>query len=180
MEQEIRLIVNDFKDVKNRIVSAGAVLESSKTQYDTYYGSIRAMRALGKSFILRVRKSGSSNFLTFKGATGKEGYYEEYETRIANGKSAAKIIERSGFEKIIFVKKHRELYRYKNSTINLDSVDELGNFVEIEIISEKNADKRLNSIIKELRLEEYKSIRKGYVSLLLEKNGSKYHKYIKE
>ncbi len=180
MEQEIRLIVNDFKDVKNRIVGAGAVFESSKTQYDTYYGSIRAIKAIKRSFILRIRKSGSSNILTFKGATGKEGYYEEYETIVADGKSAAKIIEKSGFEKVIFVKKHRQLYRYKNSTINLDSVGGLGNFVEIEIISEKNADKRLNSIIKELGLEGYKNIRKGYVSLLLEKNRSKYHKYIKE
>ncbi len=180
MEQEIRLRVDDFDDVRDRIVAAGAVLESSKDQYDTYYASILMIEALGRSFIIRVRKSGGSAILTFKGATGKDGYYEEYETEVKDEKETKKMLERSGFEKVISVKKRRELYKYKNSSINFDSVSGLGNFVEIEIISEKNADKELGSVVKELGLEGYEPTRKGYVSLLLVKKHSKYRKYINE
>jgi adenylate cyclase class 2 len=180
MEQEIRLRVDDFDYIRDRIVAAGAVLESSKDQYDTYYASILMIDALGRSFIIRIRKSGGSAILTFKGATGKDGYYEEYETEVKDENETKKMIERSGFEKVISIKKRRELYKYKNSSINLDSVSGLGNFVEIEIISEKNADKKLRSVVKELGLGGYEPTRKGYVSLLLAKKHSKYHKYINE
>ena len=180
VEQELKLKVDEFKSIKSRLATAKAIRIGSFSQTDIYYGNEHLIKALGRSFLIRIRESGKKHMLAFKGATGKVGSYEEYETHINDAAAASNMFEKSGFEHIITVRKKRESYKYKDSTINLDSVEGLGKFVEIEIISDKPAKNKLNEIVRELGFGTYPKAPMGYVSLMLARDGSKYSKYVKE
>lgn len=70
------------------------------------------------------------------------------------------------------VEKKRQLYIFDNTRIHLDTVKNLGKFIELETIVTKNkkdAEKRFNFINNYLGLKEFKEIRKSYKNLLEEK-----------
>ncbi len=180
MEQEIRIKIADIDSVKNLLESKGAELLSFKEQEDMYFGNKDIYKKLGRSFMLRIRNSGGEYELAFKGATGKDGIYEEHQIKVNKdyADELKIIIERSGFEHIITVNKKRHSYRYMKAEIELDQIDGLGDFVEIEIISDEAKDEELKSITADLGFDKNEIIRKGYVTMLLAKNNSPYSKYI--
>ena len=90
------------------------------------------------------------------------------------------LLETLGFKKLIEVSKRRITGNWSDSTdgnvffvtMTLDTLKDLGNFIEIEIVTDKNnmkaAIKRLEGIAKELGLENQEL--KGYAQLILEKS----------
>jgi adenylate cyclase class 2 len=72
---------------------------------------------------------------------------------------------------LVKVKKAREITIIDNVRIHIDKVIGLGNYLEIEIIfnSIKDAEKQMNGLIKNLRLDEKNFIKESYSDLLLKK-----------
>lgn len=70
------------------------------------------------------------------------------------------------------VEKKRQLYIFDNTRIHLDTVKNLGKFIELETIVVKNkkvAERRFNFINNYLELNKSEEIRKSYKNLLEEK-----------
>lgn len=92
---------------------------------------------------------------------------KEWETEIENAKIIQEIIQKLGFQLDIIVKKERETLDFNNCEVLLDSVRDLGDFIEIEAPSKV----KFNKIVKELNLNEKNVISgAGYPDLLKRKN----------
>ena len=76
------------------------------------------------------------------------------------------------FDVEIIVKKKRELFYYDDIRIHLDSVNQLGKFLELETLvinGKADAKKRFEMIKSLLNLDESKQIRKSYRDLLMDR-----------
>ena len=170
-------MVKGFGPVEALLRKRGKFIGSS-SQHDVYYTDMTKYKTYRGSFVLRVRDTGKSTFLTYKGHV-RPGVYDEHETGIDDADAANMMLLKSGLERFVEIRKNRKTYRFNGAEVNLDAVKGLGNFVEIEIISKQNADARLGKVVKQLGLEHEKTTRQGYVAQLLKKTNSKYSKYMK-
>ncbi|MDP2684835.1 MAG: class IV adenylate cyclase [bacterium] len=180
MEIEIRAKIKNIKNIERCIIGLGAKLVKQKRQIDKYFGEINLFKKLGYSFLMRVRNEGDKKFLTYKGAESKkDGVWEEYEFNIDNEIMAEAMLKAMGLEKIIEVNKNRIEYKIDNLTICLDTIENLGCFVEIESQDDNDIDKdKLKKFMDKLNIKENQIMHKGYVTMLLIKNDSPYSKYI--
>ena len=180
MEIEIRAKINNINDIEKNIIKLGAKLLKKTTQVDEYFGEINLYRKLGYSFLMRVRNEDNKKFMTYKGAESrKDGVWEEYEFEIDNVEKTVKMFKSMGLEEVIVVKKYRKEYALDGLTICLDAIDNLGDFIEIESLDDRNINKNsLKSLLRKLGVEANQIIHKGYVTMLLVKNNSSYSKYI--
>ena len=87
-------------------------------------------------------------------------------------KSLKAILERALGKKAV-IKKTREIYQHKGTQIHLDTVDELGTFIEFEReIRDSQEDRAvLDDLRKALGIEEWDLIEGSYGDLMLEKDG---------
>jgi adenylate cyclase class 2 len=125
---------------------------------------------------LRIRKMEDGSELSYKGPRMKAEDVkarEEVTLKIDNSLAAQRIIERLGFTEVCSIKKKRTSYVYDKIRIDLDDVEGLGEFVEIEILTESpdRTAALFETAVKELALQ--KSEPKTYLELILEKESHK-------
>lgn len=180
MEIEVRFKIKNLKLIEKKLISLKAKFIKNKKQVDKYFGEIGLYKKVNYSFLLRIRQEGDKVFLTYKGDNFKKaGVWQEYDFVIKDAKKAELMIRDMGFDEVILVKKTRKEYCLDNLNICLDKINGLGEFVEIEYISSKNESKKKHlELIKKLELDKKEIIHKGYITMLLEKNKSKFTKYI--
>jgi len=87
---------------------------------------------------LRLRDSGGKHSINYKnwhyGESGKSHYCDEYETKIEDLDQLKKILDVLNFKSVVKVDKIRKTWIYKDYEVAVDSVEGLGDFVEIEYI----------------------------------------------
>jgi adenylate cyclase class 2 len=86
---------------------------------------------------LRIRDSRGKFSITYKNYKqydehGKSNFCDEYETKIENLDAFRKILHSLDFRLLTKVNKLRKIWNYKDYEISIDSVKNLGDFVEIE------------------------------------------------
>lgn len=123
---------------------------------------------------LRLRKMEGPSELTYKGPrlkTGNARAREEITLKLEDSLSAQRIVERLGFAEKIVIKKKRSSYLIDKLRVEVDDVDGLGEYVELELITEEP--RRAESLIElartELGLERLE--KRTYLEMLLEKDG---------
>ena len=178
IEVELKFRINSSSALRAALVSLGANPERLSVQSDTYFDDpLRGFSDL--DFALRIRESGESYWLTFKGpnldATSK--MRKELELPLADRPSVEtlkQIFTALGFREIANVSKTREHMTLSWSgtpiSICLDQVEEVGEFVELEIVAADSAEAAvakslLHSLAAELKLAG--AIRTSYLQLLL-------------
>lgn len=129
-EYERKYKVESLAQTKSTVEKLGGNLGSSRQTIDTYF----AMPSPEQ--YLRVRVENGEAELAFH-LVRSDTETQEYETAVSDGKVMIEILKKLGFETDIIVKKNRESYSLGNSKIELDTVEGLGNFVEIEAESEQ-------------------------------------------
>ncbi|MBM3209194.1 class IV adenylate cyclase [Candidatus Shapirobacteria bacterium] len=152
----------------------------SKSQQIDEYFSPRHNDFLSKRPIkewLRLRNANGNYSLNYKNwyfnKEGKSFHCDEYETKIDQLDQAKRILLALGFERIVIVDKVRQVWTYNDYEIALDSVKNLGAFVEIEYLGkdkkvnpEKVAEQMVN-FLKEVGCEEIMINYVGYPFQLL-------------
>lgn len=103
-------------------------------------------------------------------------YCHEYEVQTNEGAELRKILLALGFQSLVAVEKHREVYVCSDEfEIALDTVNDLGYFIEIEVLktfgSVVETRGRLNAFAVDLGLDVSKNDNRGYPFLLMEKRG---------
>jgi adenylate cyclase class 2 len=94
---------------------------------------------------------------------------EECNVQLDNAGAFDTILKNLGFKPVAHVRKLREYYTYQDFSIALDNVDHLGEFVEIELITENNAEnaaKRVDELAETLGVVGER-ISISYLELLL-------------
>ncbi|MCL5008278.1 MAG: class IV adenylate cyclase [Candidatus Marsarchaeota archaeon] len=177
IEQEMKIPVESFDNVLEFLKQSGSFKGESR-QHDVYFTDTTRYSSHEGSFVMRIRRTESKAFMTFKGSTGRSGVYDECEIEVKDPDTAETMMKKLGFKPFLEITKHRVQYEFNGAEVNLDDVQGLGKFIEIEIISEGNADSELSEVAGRLGLDANTSIRVGYVTQLLQKTGSEYSKFM--
>jgi adenylate cyclase class 2 len=166
MEVEVKFRV-DFSDMKDKIESLGAVFVREELQEDVYF-------SLPLPKLLRVRKLENLGkaFLTYKEIRdlGRNEEFDELEIEVSDFEATVEILKRLGFREDVIVRKRRLVYRLNGVTLELNDVEGLGGFLDVEVISDdvEEAKKKIWEVAKLLGLSEEDVEPKLYQELIRE------------
>jgi adenylate cyclase class 2 len=164
--------------VCERLAETDADHVETVTQEDTYFDAPdRDFAATDEA--LRVRRETADETrvcLTYKGPLVGDATKTrtETETRVADGDAIRAILDGLGYTPAATVTKTRERYALADCTVTLDTVERLGEFVEVEYTREVTADEReraeqaVVAVLDTLGLDPEAEIRTSYLGLLLE------------
>jgi adenylate cyclase class 2 len=119
-----------------------------------------------------VRSAGGKTILTYKGPKNTlmgSKIREEHNVILNDAHAFDAILHNLGFWTVAHVRKLREYYTYQDFSLALDHVDRLGQFIEIELITEndaENAVKRVDELAETLGVVGER-ITVSYLELLL-------------
>jgi len=175
--------------VESALDAADAAFVEAVVQEDTYYDAPHRNFAETDE-ALRIRRewdparddaggdAAGTTKITYKGPLleAESKSREEHETAVADGQAAAGVFDGLGFEPAATVRKERRYYRLDGYTVTLDSVDGLGEFVEVETETAdddiESAREGARAVLADLGLDPTDQIRTSYLGLLLADDGS--------
>jgi len=184
-EIELKARVDGREAIAERILSLGGRFVREVSQEDVYFKH-PCYDFRERDEALRLRREGSACTLTFKGSRFGSGakMREEVEVGVNDCEAAATILKRAGFEKAFVIRKERLVYSLEGAEISLDSVEGLGEFVEIELILTAEATEkvrkgasgglreRLHGLAEKLRVPVDRLTTESYLELLASKSSS--------
>ncbi len=180
-EVELKFPVSQLERAAEQLMKLGAECTAERTEIDLYLDHpVRAFKQTDEA--LRVRQASNEVIVAYKGpkvdATTKTRL--ELEVHVAGGASAfhtvGNLFRHLGFRPVRHVRKHRRVFRLSWGrwpvAVSLDRVEELGDFVELEVAVEPSkidsARKSLFQLASHLGLSG--SERRSYLELLLERD----------
>jgi adenylate cyclase class 2 len=149
-EVEVKYRLVDYHQLEQRLVArAAAIREPAIVQEDTYL-SHPARDFVVTNEALRLRKTGATNQLTYKGPrrSGPTKTREEIEINISQGSATfdqlLRLFQTLGFRPVATIRKRRTSFHLTenehNFEVSLDQADALGDFAEIETIATSESD----------------------------------------
>ena len=169
IEVEIKSKVEDFERIEKILKSLNAVFLGELEERDIYFNHpMRDFKLTDEA--LRIR---NGREFTYKGPKVDEDTKSrlEFTVKIENGENMRLILEKLGFKAVAEVRKKRRNYKIGDVIISLDSLPQLGNFVEIECFGPYTSSrKKVLELAEKLGLKNFE--RRSYLELLLEKSGS--------
>ncbi len=179
IEIEVKARVEDPEGIEKMIIALGATPAGIENQTDIYYNAPH--RDFGKTDeALRIRVQDRKTILTYKGSKLDKvsKTRKEFNVEINDADSMKNILASLGFFPVATVTKKRKNYRFGEFFISIDEVQNLGNFIEIEMNSEDSGkyQEKVESIfnfIEKLGITREATIRQSYLEMLLEKNKTK-------
>lgn len=153
-EIEIRYKLNNKRELEEWLNKNAKIIHTSH-QIDTYYDNKLNSFAKDPEHIydwLRVREENDNITLNYKHWL-PEGeiirtYCDENELTISSAEEMKKILCNLGFEVFIVVDKLRNIWLYKDYEISIDTVKQLGDYIEIEYKGKETTD--IDNIMKSL------------------------------
>jgi adenylate cyclase class 2 len=176
LEVELKVKVPSLESVRKLLLEKGAECSGRIHEHDIYYNAPHRDFGITDEAV-RVRYTNDHAVVTYKGAKIKKfglKAREELNTAVESGEVFETMLDRLGFTKTTEVNKWRENFRYSDAAICLDEVDELGTFVEIEIMTEdenSHAAVVIQRIAKEIGVSG-EPILASYLELLLSKRSA--------
>jgi predicted adenylyl cyclase CyaB len=161
IEIEIKVLEINKEEMIDKLIHLGAkkVLDEDVEAY--YYDG----NNLKKGQVLRLRKIGNKNFLTFKKKIhDKEiSKREEHEIEISDLNKMHEILKNLNFNVIEKVNKHRTSYKIQETLFEIDEFknENIPCLMEIESISKK----KIMEFVKLLNIDENKLSTKGFFGL---------------
>ncbi len=164
----------DHSKIRPALKEMGANKVGVEEQSDVYFAA--PYRNFAKTDeALRIRSLGGQAVLTYKGPKLDKVSKTRVELEMpVDGSITAKIFHALGFQEAGAVRKKREIFRAGEITVCLDTVEELGEFLEVEIDVEDEKDLessriKLFKFLSKFGVNEKDSIRTSYLEMILEK-----------
>ena len=177
-EVEVKLPV-DHAGVRERLTELGAESLGTVTQRDTYYDAPhREFAETDEALRIRRvhREGGAETLVTYKGplVDADSKTRREHETSVAEDETMDEILRALGFRPAAVVEKDRERFRLGEYTVTLDTVTDLGEYVEVETESADVDEAREGAfeLLDDLGLDPDDQIRTSYLGLLLARDGA--------
>lgn len=170
------------REIKIKLLSPSldTLLEKFKSKYtfigeekqrDIYYNSpIRDFRISDEA--LRIRQTNDKVELTYKGPklSSQSKSRIEINVEISSLEDMDTILQKLGFKKVMELEKRRWNFKVDSYTVSLDSVKDLGEFIEIEGIDvdERKLLDFVNKFLEENEIKGEPTI-KSYLELMVDK-----------
>jgi adenylate cyclase, class 2 len=169
----------DLEAVRTRLDELEATPKGIVVQVDTYYDAPhRSFPDTDEALRIRSERpedAGDETRLTYKGplVDDESKSREEIETAVGDGEKVDGVLTNLGFEAAATVRKERERFALDGYTITLDSVDGVGEYVEVETevpdeAALESAREGAFDVLERLGLDPNDQIRTSYLGLLLE------------
>ena len=171
-----------YKEILNKLKEKKFEFSNELVEEDTYFTDIN-LNFIENKTCLRIRKTNNTNVeLTYKPKTTKhtENYgKKETNVNISRGdyEDIKYILKELGYVEYVSFKKHREIYsKSKNDfeyNIMIDHIENIGDFIEIEILAQNYDDQEkvqieLENLIKKIECQNLKPKEKPYRDLVKE------------
>ncbi len=179
--KEIEVVVA-FDNSKEEVIKILSKYDyiGEKEIIDTYYYDplrigLQPESDLRLNETFRVRQTKKGNYLTYKKQHFKGKlwvYSDEYETKVEDSNTIKSIIEMLGLKELIKVHNKRKVYKYKDFEIELEDIEGLGIFIEVEKLSktdnnEMEIKEEIRDFIRSLKLKNVKELNIGRNQYLL-------------
>lgn len=178
IEVELKIILKEKDPVEEKLISIGFVKERSLVEKDFYYDNA-AQEIRGNDKAIRIRETieetgDRKSEINFKGPKLDcvSASRPEFETQVGNAEAMHKILQALGYEKVEpQVVKRRCLYQRENMTACLDFVENLGSFMELEILVDRESQReaaleKICGIITLLGYDMSDTTARSYLSML--------------
>lgn len=168
IEVELRALVTP-----NIIKKLNSESKKESREHDLYF---RYKTDLEKLWIARIRSKGNKHVLTYK-SNKKFGEGAWDEVNIPLGKEAAaqlaSFFKDNEHNLEAEITKFRRTFKIDGMEVNIDEIDNLGTYIEAEIMAEteklEEAKDKIKSFFKKLGITESNITEKGYVGLMRDK-----------
>ena len=176
LEFELKVRIPSLDPVRKQLIGHNARFCGRIHEHDIYYNAPHRDFGVTDEAI-RVRYTNDNAVVTYKGAKIKTSALkarEELNMVVDSGAVFEQMLDRLGFTRTAEVNKWRENYRLFEAAITLDEVENLGTFIEIEILSadeNSNPTARIEEIAKEVGVFG-EPILASYLELLLSKQSA--------
>jgi predicted adenylyl cyclase CyaB len=168
-EIEIKFVVKDTKTITEKLRKLGFRIAVGRHREKNYLFDDEAGSLQKAGKLLRVRKTPSSQTVTYKGpisATSKLKHREEIECRIENADTVIRILQEVGFGVRTEYSKYRTVFEKEGFNISLDET-EAGNYLEVEGPSDED----ITKLGEKLGYSEQDFVRRTYAELIGERRG---------
>lgn len=183
IEVEIKLPIADAETVEMKLQKLGFQKENLMRESDIYLNSMD-YDLREKDMALRIRNcenlsTGETQaVLTYKGPKLDHISMtrQELETEVADANVCQEILKGIGYTQIYPVCKLRQYYQKEKITACVDRVERLGDFLELEILTNnengrEKALKQLNEVLEKLGYRMEDTICSSYLSMLQQNEG---------
>ena len=182
-EVEVKFLLSDGPaEVPSKLQQLGATPGEEIVQADHYFNHpVRDFAQTDEA--LRIRSVGDQNWVTWKGPKigSRTKTRREIELPLGDGTQTAEqlseVLQILGFRSVTVVRKTRKQHELTRNgrrfEIALDEVDELGTFLEVELMADeadlKSAQDAVLELARELGLSQTEP--RSYLGMLLQKRG---------
>lgn len=183
IEVEIKIKVKDRVLLEDKLLKAGFLKGNLVKESDIYFDN-QAHQIKDSDSALRIRScenltlNHEKHFMTYKGPKldTVSMTRKEVEMQIEDAQTGKEILMSLGYCLVYPVVKTRQYYHLDQITACLDQVDNLGEFLELEVIISKENEKQkaLDSLllfVKEFGYDPEEMVRTSYLSMLLAQTG---------
>jgi adenylate cyclase class 2 len=183
--KEIEILVEVFDDKQSALTKLEKFdFKGLKDTRDIYYfdPQRKNLQPDGDGILrecFRLRNKNNEYYLTYKinqfEDSGDWLYSEEHEIKISDFDTAVNIINNLGLKKLVEVKSHKNYFVHDNYEIILEQVENLGLFLEVEIINSENttdvkkSKSEIWKFMQSLNLKTSKELLVGKPELMLKK-----------
>ena len=163
---EIKCRIRNLSEIKKILVSDRSYKYSIEKQKDIYY-KVKSGRLK-----LRIINEKNSDLIYYNRKEKNRERVSNFVISSTINFKELNFIMTEQFEVMVIVNKKREIFVKDNIRIHLDTVNKLGNFLEIEIMfKDLNKAKKMMSELKDmLNLNTKDFIKSSYSDLLINKN----------
>ena len=172
LEIEIKAKIQSKEELEKRLKEQGAIFKEEKYQHDILLDPPNIDFSKTDQ-VLRIRNANGNWKLDYKSPRldNQTKSRKEFSLKIEDGKQLKEIFGWMKFKIVGEIEKTRRSFTYKNMTINLDTVTNLGEFIELEILgNEKEFEEQKKELFAFAALLDIKeTIKKDYLELLWEK-----------
>lgn len=178
LEIEQKFRVQRADELLVRIEKLASEELAPQEQRDTYYNHpSRDFRTTDEA--LRIRRTNDGAVVTYKGPKQKTVVKtrQEIELPLAQPESWPALLEALGFREVATVSKHRRRFKVVDRAFEvelaLDTVDEVGQFAEIEIVADQSQAEAAQQLVLELanQLDLGQAEPRSYLRMLMELRG---------
>lgn len=141
-------------------------------QHDIYFCA-REYKESGRTkecpYIVRIRRTDQTSILAYKSFQGGDGsFWTEVESDVGNPQAIQSILVNLKQEPYLEIKKSRLSGIIEGIEINIDSIENLGDYIEFEVrTNDENAGRQhLIAFAKQLGLPQDNAVTTGYVQLM--------------
>lgn len=184
IEVEIKIPITDRAMLARKLVKKGFLPTGFIRESDLYFNQ-KSNDFRKTDEALRIRTSTdvdtccTKSMITYKGPKLDQISMTrvECETEVKDAKVVKKILESLGFYAIFPVNKLRHYYSLEDMTACVDQVEGLGDFLELEILVEKDEERRnalekIKEVLRELGHGIEETTTTSYLSMLEQKDSS--------